>query len=69
MLMFFLGIVVFVGIILYTFVELMSMGRQQRQRPWRKIVLHSRFVISKLLVKQSSRDRDNSLIRFQIHGL
>lgn len=45
-LMFSLDIVVFVDTMRYTYVGLMSMGLQQRQRLGRKIALHSKFVTS-----------------------
>lgn len=44
-----LGIAVIVATTRYTYVGLMSMGRQQRQRPWKRIAPLNRFVTSNIL--------------------
>lgn len=45
-----LDIAVFVATMRYTYVELTSMEQQQRQRLWRRIAPHKRFVTSMLFI-------------------
>lgn len=45
-----LDIAVFVATMRYTYVELTSMEQQQRQRLWRRIAPHNRFVTSMLFL-------------------
>ena len=48
-----LDIVVFVVIMQYTYVELMSMGQQQKPKPWRRNAPLSRSVTSNVSIEVS----------------